>query len=295
MKRIIPMIIFAMLPAAVSAESKAELQISASRPESGSTQVTVIFRNPSPEPLLVWTLNNSWGWENLSFNLVRNGKPVFIRRRMNPWFSKNGPDFMQVSPNGERRLVIDIKDSSWTSSSPSIKALDPNDVIVVNYSVPDSPDAEMLSVWTGVACGSVERTPEHGDHTEVSRQVVDPPLSEKGRSVRPLVDRFLRDFDRERYIVIPMSSQDEVEIMSNLPSSFADLALAVADNNIAEAEVASLLGKDRDILGMPGIRYFLKNARRIHYVKQDNPTPKGYIPDFWKRYKNMVMYVGCAQ
>ncbi|HEY0065016.1 MAG TPA: hypothetical protein VGC21_23055 [Telluria sp.] len=76
-------------------------------------QLVLTIVNSSDQALRLWEWHNSWGWDALSFELVRDDvPPVTISHKPREW-TKNGPDYFDVAPHQSSELSVDLHDGWW--------------------------------------------------------------------------------------------------------------------------------------------------------------------------------------
>jgi hypothetical protein len=96
----------------------------------------------------IWDLQTYWGWSSLSIQVRAEAeKPVHIKRRWRDW-TKNGPVYFVLLPNGKRDVVLDLHDgwwdihavSEWNDRLVSLRAL---------LQIESTPESERFGVFTG--------------------------------------------------------------------------------------------------------------------------------------------------
>ena len=249
--------------------------------------IVVSFENFSKFPINIWKSSNSWGWDNLAIVIVRGKSSHYYRKLLNPMFTRNGPTTQMIAVKGRFDEKICLTDPSWVSSNPPLNELLDSDVIVATYSVPISSEGEMLSTWSGVACGSVAstaRSEPSSRHNEANASVRDrqknepgqrSELSDKLKALVPLVRMFGNEFDRSNHNGYFRNHEENSTYMCVLPASFMNLAKSVAKANLKDDEIVNLFGEDQDILGFPGIWYYLEHADRLQIKEQR--VDRGFI------------------
>lgn len=114
----------------------------------------VIVTNTSDKPVRLWTDRFSWGYDNLSFDLIGDdGGVTHIAKRPRDW-TKNFPDWQVLAP-GEV-WVIDVDwfsddgRASWENVPASDAAVKPKLVkLRAVYEVKPDAESKELGVWTG--------------------------------------------------------------------------------------------------------------------------------------------------
>jgi hypothetical protein len=125
-----------------------------------SLSATVI--NLTAHEQKLWDLQTYWGWSSLSIQVRAEAeKPVQIERRLRDW-TKNGPVYFILLPNGKRDVVLDLHDGWWnTHAVPewndrpvSLRAL---------LQIEPTPESECFGVFTGsVYSDWISSEPPHG-------------------------------------------------------------------------------------------------------------------------------------
>ena len=121
----------------------------------------VLLTNVSGKPLRLWTDRYSWGYANLSFELVDEaGKVTRIAKKPRGW-SKNYPDWLEVEAGGSYVLSVD-----WTSeqgrglweNAPSAMGRERPTLVKIRavYEVQLDDESRKLGVWTGKVTSPVE-------------------------------------------------------------------------------------------------------------------------------------------
>jgi len=115
----------------------------------------ILVKNVSDKPVRLWTDRFSWGYDNLSFELIGDdGTITTIQRTPRSW-TKNFPDWLEVAPgecwvidvNWFTAKVKDIweKAADRPESSPKPKLVKLRAV----YEVHPDAESKKLGVWTG--------------------------------------------------------------------------------------------------------------------------------------------------
>ncbi len=112
------------------------------QPFGGSTAMA------SPETQAVWEDWNSWGYQNVSFELVtENGKKVLLSKRQAE-FTTNFPSTFLIEPRENQ--VYDIRlDEEWKAQPTLAKSDEMAITLKAIYEVPPTPEAAEYKVWTG--------------------------------------------------------------------------------------------------------------------------------------------------
>lgn len=108
----------------------------------------VVLTNISEESQAVWQDWNSWGYQNISFELTTSdGRKVIVSRRQEA-FTRNFPSRFLIEP-GEHQVYAVRLDKRW-ETHPSLPK--PNEMPITLraiYEVHPTPEAAQYKVWTG--------------------------------------------------------------------------------------------------------------------------------------------------
>jgi hypothetical protein len=75
-------------------------------------QFHVVFKNISDKPQKIWNESCSWGYENLSFEMILDGQKVLIEKKSRDW-EKNFPDYWTILPGEYFVFDIYITSDEW--------------------------------------------------------------------------------------------------------------------------------------------------------------------------------------
>jgi hypothetical protein len=108
----------------------------------------VVISNVSSETQAVWEDSNSWGYQNVSFELVtENGKKILLSKRQAE-FTTNFPSTFLIEPRENQ--VYDIRlDEEWKAQPTLAKSDEMAITLKAIYEVPPTPEAAEYKVWTG--------------------------------------------------------------------------------------------------------------------------------------------------
>ena len=118
----------------------------------------VVLTNVSPGPLRLWEAWNSWGYANLSFEVIdERGKSHVLRRKPGE-FDKNYPSWFYLPSGDPMILDVDWKDNSWewVPDRPEPRGFPEIRRMRAIYSVTPDRDSEEQGVWTGSVSSPVE-------------------------------------------------------------------------------------------------------------------------------------------
>jgi hypothetical protein len=85
----------------------------------GNLEITVT--NISDSPISIWRLNNSWGYDSFSLELMNNtGEQFRINRAPMSW-TKNSPSLQKIQPGKNFSFVTQVQDPKRWGINPAIK------------------------------------------------------------------------------------------------------------------------------------------------------------------------------
>jgi hypothetical protein len=118
----------------------------------------VLVKNVSEQPLKLWTDRYSWGYGNLSFELIGDdGKATTIRKKPRGW-DKNYPDWLELQPGETYVLNVNFAAADiWENGPKTLAGKQPTPIkLRALYQI--SPDAEStrLGIWTGKVQSAME-------------------------------------------------------------------------------------------------------------------------------------------
>lgn len=71
------------------------------------------IQNPGPEPIRIWRLENSWGWESLEIHLRdEQGNHSTLSKKPRTW-TRNGPSFHEIEPKGSATLSTNLLQEAY--------------------------------------------------------------------------------------------------------------------------------------------------------------------------------------
>ena len=74
----------------------------------------VVFTNKTNRDLYLWNSSNSWGYYNLSFNVLNaNGEIDFVLKKRPATFTVNFPSAFKLKPGDQHVELVAFNDSSW--------------------------------------------------------------------------------------------------------------------------------------------------------------------------------------
>jgi hypothetical protein len=108
----------------------------------------VVLTNVSPDTQPVWENWNSWGYQNVSFELTTaNGKKFVVSRRQED-FTRNFPSTFLIS-SGEHQVYPIRLDELW-ETHPTLPKIDEMSVTLkAIYEVSPTAETAQYHVWTG--------------------------------------------------------------------------------------------------------------------------------------------------
>ena len=118
---------------------------------NAAEQMHVLVKNVSDVPLRIWTDRYSWGYDNLSFELVGDdGKVQRIKKLPREW-SKNFPDWLELKPGDTYVLTVNLLDKTvWENALAGGPGKKPTLVkLRAVYEISPDEQATKHAVWTG--------------------------------------------------------------------------------------------------------------------------------------------------
>ena len=108
----------------------------------------VVLTNVSPEPQPIWEYWNSWGYQNVSFELTTADGKKFVVSRKQEKFTRNFPSTFLIGP-GEHQVYA-IRLDEWWETHPSLPKIDETPLTLkAIYEVSPTTEAAQFHVWTG--------------------------------------------------------------------------------------------------------------------------------------------------
>jgi len=108
----------------------------------------VVLTNESKKPQPVWEIWNSWGYQNVSFELTTTDGKKFIVSKRQQEFTMNFPSTFLIEP-GEHQVYAIRLDESW-ETHPTLPKLDEMRITLkAIYEVAPTSEAVQFKVWTG--------------------------------------------------------------------------------------------------------------------------------------------------
>lgn len=116
--------------------------------ESKAREFFVVLTNASKDPQQVWEFWNSWGYQNISFELTTQDGRKFIVSKRQQDFTRNFPSTFLIQP-GEHQVYAIHLDKWWETRPILPKADEMLITFKAIYEVPPTPEATQYKVWTG--------------------------------------------------------------------------------------------------------------------------------------------------
>jgi hypothetical protein len=111
-----------------------------------------VIENTGSDSVKLWNDWNSWGYDNLSFEIIDNSGKTSIARRKKAAFTRNFPAVIEIGPGEVIVREVDLlsKTIPWTGFPLPRKAerSKPFQMRAL-YSIKDSKESKELGVWTG--------------------------------------------------------------------------------------------------------------------------------------------------
>lgn len=115
------------------------------------THFHVVITNISNEPKRLWETWNSWGWYNLTFEILDNqGKILHILKKKSHGWSKNYPSFIRLQAGEYFIIDVNLERSDW--GLPFLdKEKEGNFEINLKaiYEIPEDKETKEHNIWTG--------------------------------------------------------------------------------------------------------------------------------------------------
>ncbi|MDI7165475.1 hypothetical protein [Leptospira santarosai] len=108
----------------------------------------VLVKNVSNKEVRIWKDWNSWGYDNLSFQIQTDQENINIYKTEEKEWYKNFPDFWSIKPNEFVILNVNLDVKTW----PKLKELKfKNDRVKIKciYEIKEDPDTKQYNIWTG--------------------------------------------------------------------------------------------------------------------------------------------------
>src|SRR5207245_11798005 len=96
----------------------------------------------------VWESWNSWGYQNISFELTTGGGRKFIVSKQQQGFTRNFPSTFLIQP-GEHQVYAIHLDKRWETRPMLPKPDEMPITLKAIYEVPRTSEATQYKVWTG--------------------------------------------------------------------------------------------------------------------------------------------------
>lgn len=114
-------------------------------------QFHVLVKNVSDAPLRLWTDRYSWGYENLSFEVIaEDGRVTSVKKRPREW-SKNIPDWLQLQPGDSYVLTVNFSAADIWENPPEALAGKKPSLFKMRavYEIKPDDQSTKHAVWTG--------------------------------------------------------------------------------------------------------------------------------------------------
>ncbi len=116
----------------------------------------VLLKNISDEPQTLWNESCSWGYSNLSFEMVLDGRKIVIEKNPVIEWEKDFPDYWTLLPDEYYVFDIYITSDIWNfpkieeaSKVVQLKAIYENTSSSRIIHFKDKPDKKLDNFWTG--------------------------------------------------------------------------------------------------------------------------------------------------
>jgi len=108
----------------------------------------IVLTNVSKDPQAVWEFWNSWGYQNISFELTTAEGRKFVVSQRQQDFTVNFPSTFLIQP-GEHQVYAIRLDKDWETRPVLPKADEMPITLKAIYEVSATPEAARYKVWTG--------------------------------------------------------------------------------------------------------------------------------------------------
>lgn len=118
----------------------------------------VLVKNVSDAPLRLWTDKYSWGYSNLSFELVAaDGTVTQIKKKPRGW-DKNYPDWLELKPGDTYVLNVNFGAADIWENAPTAAAGKKPTLVQLRAVYEIAPDEQSTksAVWTGKLQSAVD-------------------------------------------------------------------------------------------------------------------------------------------
>jgi hypothetical protein len=121
----------------------------------------VLVTNNSEKPIRLWTDRFSWGYDNLSFEIIGDeGKVTKVSKKPREW-TKNFPEWLSLGPGESYVLNVDFYSERgqaiWNNAPKPTKGGSAKRLIRMRavYEVTPDDESGKLGVWTGKVVSAV--------------------------------------------------------------------------------------------------------------------------------------------
>jgi hypothetical protein len=117
----------------------------------------VLVRNVSDQSIRLWTDRYSWGYSNLSFEIVGDdGKMTPVRKKPRGW-DKNYPDWLELKPGDTYVLNVNFNVADVWDNPPKASGAKPTQLkLRAVYEIEADEQSAKLGVWTGKVQSAVD-------------------------------------------------------------------------------------------------------------------------------------------
>ena len=122
-------------------------------------QFQVIITNISDEPVQLWETWNSWGWYDLSFEILDDSFTILHTVEKKPRFwTRNFPSFFTLDAGEQYAIDVCFNETDWLL--PLQEEEDPGRseaYIRAVYTIPEDEETDEYGIWTGRIESKAER------------------------------------------------------------------------------------------------------------------------------------------
>ncbi|EMJ93152.1 hypothetical protein [Leptospira alstonii] len=111
----------------------------------------VLVKNVSDQEVRIWKDWNSWGYNNISFQIQTNRESIRIYKTQDRVWNKNFPDYWSIKPNEFVILNVNFDVKTWPKLRELNRSNPKNDQVKIKciYEVKENVESKKYNVWTG--------------------------------------------------------------------------------------------------------------------------------------------------
>lgn len=144
------------IPSTVTAQPD-NLTISISFPDQNTdtvredTQIQAIITNTSDEPLRLWETWNSWGWYNLSFEILDDSCNILhtLEKMPRAW-TRNFASFFILAAEDQYAIEVCLNETDWLLPVPGEEYPGGSEAYMrALFTIPEDKETDEYGIWTG--------------------------------------------------------------------------------------------------------------------------------------------------